>query len=199
MVVRFWELEADYRVCDCDWLNSMQIMKESSIFLDRTPTTFKLQWRFNFQLLGPVLRRDAFFRAKRTFCAEVQALCVQLSSKWWERSTDRRKLAAKLPAELRALHGAVGAPSDFHLVSSTLSNWYWEWGGQQTSDLYIIFLSTEGGAVRPPEAAEARLRSKSRWFRKSDWRLCVVTIHGKWNRKEFSMMTCWARLQFYLK
>ena len=125
-MLRLWELEVDYRVCDCDSLNSMQIMKESSIFLDRTPTTFKLQWRFNFQLLGPVLRRDAFFRAKRTFCAEVQALCVQLSSKWWERSTDRRKLAAKLPAELRALHGAVGAPSDFHLLSSTLSNWYTE-------------------------------------------------------------------------
>ena len=89
-------LRVRYRMCD--ELNSMQIIQESSILLDRTPTTFKLQWRFNFQLLGPVLRRDAFFRAKRTFCAEVQALCVQLSSKWWERSTD--KIGGQITAEL---------------------------------------------------------------------------------------------------
>ena len=86
MVVRLWELEADYRVCDCDSLNSMQIMKESSIFLDRTPTTFKLQWRFNFQLLsraGPS-SWHFFFRAKRILeNVEVQALCVQLSLKCW--------------------------------------------------------------------------------------------------------------------
>ena len=155
MVVRFWELEADYRVCDCDWLNSMQIMKESSIFLDRTPTTFKLQWRFNFQLLGLASPcRELFF--------------VRREQKWSLRtkksasfvcSAVRRKLAAKLPGELRALYGAVGAPSDFHLVSSTLSNWYTrserererererEGGGGRRGETCLYCISTEGGAA----------------------------------------------------
>ena len=66
-------LRVRYRMCD--ELNSMQIIQESSILLDRTPTTFKLQWRFNFQLLRPDQRRDAFFRASRTFCAKCK-LCV---------------------------------------------------------------------------------------------------------------------------
>ena len=34
-------LRVRYRMCD--ELNSMQIIQESSILLDRTPTTFKLQ------------------------------------------------------------------------------------------------------------------------------------------------------------
>ena len=50
-------------------------MENSSILLDRTPTTFKLQWRFNFQLLRADQRRDAFFRVSRTFCAKCE-LCV---------------------------------------------------------------------------------------------------------------------------
>ena len=92
-----------------------------------------------------------FFVAREHFVLKC-ALCVQLSSKWWERSTDRRKLAAKLPAELRALHGAVGAPSDFHLLSSTLSNWYTERerererrGAEEERPVCIV--STEGGAA----------------------------------------------------
>lgn len=85
-------LRVRYRMCD--ELNSMQIIQESSILLDRTPTTFKLQWRFNFQLLRPDQRRDAFFRASRTFCAKCK-LCV-FSCHLNDEKGVQTKLAAKL-------------------------------------------------------------------------------------------------------
>ena len=127
-MLRLWEFQADYRPTECVTVTRLILCKSWRNHQSSSTGLLPLlncneDLTFNSSAQSFVV--GLFFVAREHFVLKC-ALCVQLSSKWWERSTDRRKLAAKLPAELRALHGAVGAPSDFHLVSSTLSNWYTE-------------------------------------------------------------------------
>ena len=146
-------------------------MENSSILLDRTPTTFKLQSRFNFQLLRPDQRRDAFFRVSRTFCAKCE-LCV-------------------FSCHLNDEKGV-------QTVQNWRPN-YWQsspWRCRRNIGLSSLLFPTDTESeerapplqtcIYRPRAERTPTGSPSRACVLR--RLCSVTIYGKWNMKNLPIL-----------